>query len=228
MKRPAPVSGGAREQAQTAFTSILEDLVRIAPGAVGVAVVDPIGETVDYAGRVPPFDIKLAAAHFRLILEEATSRSVTVLGAPLQINVRTKARGYVIIPLLEGYALVVLLARGALRISSRALAVSERALCREAGWPTPPEVPPIWHSVEVEASAPAHRPLSLRTGSEWERVIVLGTVVGLGRDRGYRVRLSSGAELTLVREPFDHWFMDEPLGDRVAGGSATTGGSVTR
>jgi hypothetical protein len=74
--------------------------------------------------------------------------------------------------------------------------------------------------VEVEALGPTHRPTSLRAGSEWERVIVLGTVVGLGRDRGYRVRLSSGAELTLVREPLGHWFVDELIGRLVESGSA--------
>lgn len=226
MRRRALRSEDGRDQAQTAFTPILVDLLRVAPGAVGVAVVDPIGETVDYAGDLSAFEIKVAAAHFMLILEEAKARGVKALGLPLQINVRTKARGYLIRPLPEGYALVVLLARGALTISSRALAIAERGLCREAGLPAQPQEPPIWHSVEVEASAPAHRPVSLRAGSEWQRVVVLGTVVGLGRDRGYRVRVSSGAELTLVREPLGHWFMDEPLGCLVAGGS-TAGGSVS-
>jgi hypothetical protein len=212
MKQLRSRSVGPREQAQTAFTPILENLLRIAPGAVGVAVVDPIGETVDYAGRVPPFDIKVAAAHFRLILDVVQSRGIGVLGMPLQIHVRTNVRGYAIRPLLDGYALVVLLARGVFTISARAMAIAERGLCREAGWSAPALAFPVWHSVEVEASAPGHRPVSLRAGAAWEGVTVLGTVVGLGRDRGYRVRLSSGAELTLVREPLGHWFMDEPIG----------------
>jgi hypothetical protein len=228
MKRRPSISGGERDQARTAFTQILDDLLRVAPGAVGVAVVDPIGETVDYAGRLPAFDIKVAAAHFRLILDVARSRGATALGSPLHIAVRTKGRGYVIRPLLEGYALVVLLARGAFRTSSRALAIAERALCHEAGWPTPPQAPPVWHAVEVQASERVHRPLQLRTGSDWERVVVLGTVVGLGRDRGYRVRLSSGAELTLVREPLGHWFMDEPIGCPSDGGSSGNETAIRR
>ena len=201
---------GARDQAVGAFTVILEDFLRAAPGALGAAVVDSVGEAVDYAGRLPPFDIKVAAAHFRIILAEAASHGTGRLGSPLQLSIRCRTRGFVVRRLLEGYAIVVVLARGALAISSRALAKVERDVCEEAGWPAPAQTPPVWHSVEVETSARGRRPLRLRTGSEWQRVDVLGTVVGLRRERGYRVRLRSGAELTLVREPFGHWYTDEP------------------
>jgi hypothetical protein len=41
-------------------------------------------------------------------------------------------------------------------------------------------------------------------------VDVLGALVGLGpRERGFRVRLPSGHEMTLVRERLGQWFADE-------------------
>jgi len=225
MKRRPLHSESGRDQEKTAFGVILDNLLRIAPGAIGAAVVDPIGETVDYSGRLSPFDIKVAAAHLQIVLEVARSRGTAALGSPVQIDVRAHARGYMVRPLLEGYALVVLLARGVLWISPRALAFTERALCHEAGWSMPPQVPPVWHSVEVQTSERGHRPMSLRAGSEWERVTVLGTVVGLRRARGYRIRLGSGAELTLVREPLGNWFADEPVG-RADGSGVSRGGAA--
>jgi hypothetical protein len=46
-------------------------------------------------------------------------------------------------------------------------------------------------------------------GATWQRIEVLGRVMGLGRELGYRCRLRSGAELTLVREPAGTWYADE-------------------
>ena len=41
---------------------------------------------------------------------------------------------------------------------------------------------------------------------------MLGRLAPLGpRERGWRVRLENGAEVTLVREPGGHWYADEAL-----------------
>ena len=60
----------ARDQHESAFATILADLVRRVPGARGAALVDRDGETVDYSGRLDPFAMRLAAAHWRIVLDE--------------------------------------------------------------------------------------------------------------------------------------------------------------
>ena len=59
-----------RVQLVTPFTRILEQLVNACPGALGAAFVDAEGETVDYAGVIDSFTIKVAAAHLRILLHE--------------------------------------------------------------------------------------------------------------------------------------------------------------
>jgi hypothetical protein len=54
------------------------------------------------------------------------------------------------------------------------------------------------------------RPAALEIGDRARSVEVLGTVVGLAsRERGWRVRLDTGVEVTLVREPGGFWYADE-------------------
>ena len=48
--------------------------------AAAVDLVDPDGESVDYTGKAPPFDVKLAAAQFRVRLLLATSIWKVVIG----------------------------------------------------------------------------------------------------------------------------------------------------
>jgi hypothetical protein len=57
-----------RLQERSVFTQILDRLVRLSPGAVGAALADREGECVDYAGFVDPFEIKVAAAHWQIVL----------------------------------------------------------------------------------------------------------------------------------------------------------------
>ena len=57
--------------------------------------------------------------------------------------------------------------------------------------------------------ADRRRPRRVFLGGTWEDLEVMGAVVGLGRgERGYRVRTSSGEELTLVRERLGRWYAD--------------------
>jgi hypothetical protein len=205
MSRTRPV----RDEDRTGFTGILEDLVQRSPGLLGVAIVDNDGEAVDYAGRLATFQLKLAGAVWRIVLSEAEPLWAKRFGTVHRIAVRANGRGFVVRSLPEGYALVLVLGRYALDASARALARAERMLANEAGWPAPVEQHP-WHAVEVEtALRDRRRPQRIRAGADWQSVVVLGAMVGLHHERGYRVRTASGAELTLVREALGHWYCDE-------------------
>jgi hypothetical protein len=203
-----------RDQDRTPFAAILEQLVTGCTGALGAALVDAEGEAVDYAGVLDAFDVKVAAAHLRILLHEA-AQSPAFGERTREIIARAATRTLFIRALADGYALVLVLGRGAFAPSRRAVVGAERALAREAGWDAPPDRDAKWYPVEVETSPrDRRRPSRMRAGAEWQAIEVMGSLVGLrGRERGFRVRLRSGAEMTLVREPFGRWYADEPVGD---------------
>jgi hypothetical protein len=208
------------EQHPTPFAAILAELLQRLPGARAAALTDAEGETVDYAGEFPPFDLRLAAAHWCIVLHElARSRAFV---EPLSFVVRADRWSYLIWALPDGYALVVVLGRRAgMSRASRALVACERALCVEAGWRVRASLP-RWYPVVVHCDK-RKRPLRVRDRAARveshaaplehpHAVHVLGAVVDLApRERGYRVRLASGAELTLLREPGGAWYSDEIL-----------------
>lgn len=203
-----------RDQLFTPFGLILERLIRSSSGALGAVFVDAEGEAVDYAGTLDAFTVKIAAAHMRILLHEAAG-SPALGGETLrEITFRSAERSFFIRSMPEGYAFVLLLARRAFSVSRRALQVTERRLAREAALPLAFERhETIWYAIDVECEADDHRrPLKVRLGSRWEPLeTVLGTMAGLARgEHGYRVRLQSGAELTLIREPRSCWYTDEP------------------
>lgn len=177
------------------------------PGAFACALVDLGGETVDYAGVGDPFEVKVAAAHVRILLNDL--EELGALGVPRWIVIRGAKRSFVGRRLPDGYALVVLLRRRAgFTASERAFVACERALATEAGW-SPLASPPAWFPVRVEVD-PRGRPT--RLGSPAITVEVFGSVMGLPRrERGFRVRLTTGSEVTLVREPGHCWYADEDL-----------------
>jgi len=206
-----------REETPTEFTSILAQLLELEPTVVAAVLVDAEGEAVDYAGNMLPFYTKIAGAYLRLVLLDVTSRTSGGLGRTTQVTVRGVRRSFLVRPLADGYALVLVLKRHGFSISPRALAICERALAREADWPLPTNDGPSWHPVHVEtAFRDRRRPLRMLAGRSWQRIEVLGSLVGLGRDRGYRCRLRSGAELTLIREPAGTWYADELIDETIA------------
>ena len=83
----------ARDMDATAFARILHDLIARLPGAFACALVDLGGETVDYAGVVDPFDVKVAAAHMRIILNDLDEYGA--LGEPRWIVLRGERRSFV-------------------------------------------------------------------------------------------------------------------------------------
>jgi hypothetical protein len=214
---PPPASARARriapprDQSTSTFTEILERLLTATPGAEAVALVDFEGETVDYAGRLDTFDLKIAAAHWQIVLAETAE--TPAIGAIRQITLRARGRGYVARRVDESYAvLVVLHRRAAFAVSERALIEVQARLSIEAGW-TAPSPESCWYHVAVEPEPHDRtRPSRMRVDGRWHPVEVMGTVCGLApRERGFRIRLPSGAEMTLVRERLGGWFADERI-----------------
>ena len=207
-----------RDTDVTPFASILGDLLTRTPGAFAAALVDVLGETVDYTGHVDPFEVKVAAAHWHIVLNEI--KTLNWLGSPRIFIVRGATKSFIVHAMADNYAIVLLLNRRAgFGASKRALAICERALAAEAGWVAP--TTPTWLPVEVHCDR-AKRPsrVTMKGSTVSVGLEVLGSVMGLsGREQGFRVRLDSGAELTLVRETGGFWYTDEPFSAGRARGS---------
>jgi hypothetical protein len=185
----SPLALHPRDTDATAFTGILADLISHIPGAHSAALVDPDGESVDYTGKAPPFDVKLAAAQFRVTFDEL--RSIAFWRETKTLVVRGATKSFLMRDLPDGYALVVILGkRAGFSSSARALSVCAQAL-------------------EAEAGLSGGRPQSAALPYRLE---VLGSVVGLANhDRAFRVRLETGAEVMIVRERGGGWYSEEPI-----------------
>jgi predicted regulator of Ras-like GTPase activity (Roadblock/LC7/MglB family) len=195
-----------RDQAESAFAAILTDLVERIPGARAAALVDFDGETVDYASCDDPFEVRLAAAHLRIVLRELQQ----AYGDSCALSVRAANRSFLVRALPQGYALTLVLTCGAATASlGRAVPVCVKRLAAEAGWDGPMAL--LWHPVDVRTDERG-RPVAMTTAKTAATVEILGSVAGgLARfERGWRVRLGGG-EATIVREPSGHWYVDEPL-----------------
>jgi hypothetical protein len=197
----------------TQFSVILADLIGRIPGAYAAALVDVYGETVDYAGTIEPFDVKIAAAHMRIVLSQVDSFGK--LGEVRSLVIRAATTSFVVRKLPIGYAVALLLRkRAGFTASERAFAVCERLLAVEAGWPCFGSKP-RWYPVDVAVDR-RDRPTNIgptgirRLGQRMQRVEVIGSVVGLRpHEKGFRVRTEVGEELTLVREARRCWYADE-------------------
>ena len=199
-----------RDQEPTGFTLILQNILDALPGAAGAALVDEWGECVDYAGVLGPFEIRVAAAHLEIELRKVNEGLQDRLGQVLSLTVCAHKRTYIAHAVLEGYILILVFTGGApLRVSSRAIAQAEYDIRLEGGWAPPPDME-RWVHLEVDARPHDRwRPRRVMLANEWQRVDVIGTVVGLAEgERGFRVQTERGAEMTLVRERLGHWYAD--------------------
>jgi hypothetical protein len=199
----------ARDTDSTAFTAILSDLIARIPGAHSAGLVDGLGESVDYTGRAAPFDVKVAAAHYRIIIDELRAR------APFRqirtLVVRGSRGSFIVRVLPDDYAVVVMLGKRAGFGGARALDVCERALIAEAGLTPHPVAPWAVVTVEYDARRRPSRILSAASRKSLE-VDVLGALVGLPYgESGFRVRLETGAEILLIRELGGVWYAEEPI-----------------
>ena len=196
-----------RDQAESPFTNILREL-RLSSGSQGIALVDFEGETVDYVGWVDPYELKVMAAHFQLVLGELRENRVTSLR---QITIRTAKRGFIVRKLPSDYALVMVLHRhAAFASSSRAIDVADASVSAEAGWSVE-GAEPRWLRIDVESdSRDKRRPKRVHVDDDWHQIEIVGTMVGLpSKERGYWVRLPSGREFSLVRDRSGFWFLGQ-------------------
>ena len=196
-----------RDANESAFAAILEQLLRGLPGAYAAAFVDEEGECVEYAGAVDPFHIKVAAAHFRVLLEQLAG--TRALGAPRWFIVRGSRESSLAIRAAEQYALVVLFSRGGgFAKTPRALAAALRQFAEEGAMPHEGE---RWYPARFMIDTRG-RPAAWLGDLETERLEIVGTIMGLARgERGYRLRLGGGAEVTAIREVSRVWYTDHPF-----------------
>jgi len=200
----------ARDQDTTGFTRILQNLVEALPGLAGVALVDELGECVDYAGVLEPFEIRLTSAHLQIELRHATERLSGALGGLRELAVYARKRTFFAVHLVDGYDLILVFTAGSpWPLSSRAIAQAEYDIRVEGGWDPTADLERWIHLVVDARPHDRWRPHRVRLAGEWHEVEVMGTVVGLAEgERGFRVRTRTGAEMTLVRERFGHWYAD--------------------
>jgi hypothetical protein len=202
-----------RDQSESSFAAILAGLVARVVGARAAALVDPLGETVDYSGEGPPDEIRIAAAHWGIVLYEL--RAQKSFATVSSFVIMAEHASFLVQALPDGYALVVRLAAELeLFRFERALAVASLAMAREAGWAF--ERTPTWRSIEVVVDA-RERPIAVKIGDALQPIELLGRYAepaegpGDQAERAWRVRVAFGAETMLVREPSGFWYADEPL-----------------
>lgn len=207
---------GPRDQALSGFNKALQNLCDSA-NALSVALVDSVGETVNYAGVVAPFETRVAAAEWGLIVETLKSLPSSTWAEIAELSFRGRRRSFVTVTLGQGYALVLELTARRMHVSQRAVAEGVRAISEEAGL----ELPGIWTTVrerwtrvKIDSDRRFRRPRAIWREDRWYSLEILGRVA---RDQlrhcesGYRVRIEDGAEITLVREPLNQWYADDTM-----------------
>jgi hypothetical protein len=206
--------GALRDQSDSPFSAILARLCDDS-GALAAALVDAEGETVDYAGLLTPYEIKVAAAEWRLVLAVVHAARVPGFRHVGELTVRGAGRTFFIAALPDGYAVAMCLPRRSFNLSRRALAQARRELAREAGLELPEgRSEATWARVRVRTPPDPRlqrRPDAIWLNEAWSPLTILGRYQArdLSRsERGYLARLASGAEVFLVREPLGVWFVD--------------------
>ena len=206
---------GQRDQHASAFSASLLRLCD-AVGAVGAVIVDAEGETVDYAGSIEPFEIKITAAEWAVVLARLKSCRPALLGATSVFRVRAKRKSFIVRLLAGDYALILQLVAHSFSVSVRGLNEAVREVSLEAGWERPPATheKEQWVSIDVRCERRnSRRPNAIWVRGAWLPVEILGrwALDAGSRELGYRARLASGAELTLVRERLGRWYAEAPL-----------------
>jgi len=208
----------ARDQALSPFAAILGVLTDACPFVRAACVFDSEGETVDYAGKGDPDDLRIAAATWQLALV-----ALQRVEGLRRILVRTPRVGVVLVTLPDGYGLLVITRPIAVTaLSPRLLSavvgeVLDEACLRFHDDTLSDVRPKAWSRVEVACNddgrpVQARSIATTRAPGAWYPLEVLGTIVGMPRrERGYRVRLAGSAEKTIVCERGRMWFVDGAL-----------------
>jgi hypothetical protein len=212
---PQSTRGG---QSRSPFTTILEQFCQSVVGGMAAGLADEEGECVDLAAppvsvsadgaqNVGGYVVKLAAAHWQLVMREAVEKHT--LGGIRQLWVNGESFGCVVVGLFEGYVLVLLCTPAALpAVSQRAIRQCEVELSLEAGWPVPRPELAMWKRVGVMVDGKG-LPQALRYAQQWHPGLqvteILATVTGF--ERGYRVCHDGETELDLVRDAAGFWYV---------------------
>jgi hypothetical protein len=201
-----------RDQAVSEFSGALMRLCD-ATAALGAALVDAEGETVDYAGSLEPFEIRVVAAEWRLVLQCA-NEDARATGPVSSLFFRGTVKSYAIYAIADGYALVLQIANRSLIPSMRAVAEAACSLAVEAGLNLDHSEYRLerWHRVDVRLDVQRRRPTDFWHAGEWIPLEILGRYVeteSSARCVGYRAQLRDGTELTLVRESLGIWYADD-------------------
>lgn len=202
-----------RDQEISSFGPILARLCDAAD-LEGAVLVDGEGEAVDYAGLLPPFDLKVMAAEWRNVFHQLSASQLPGASHALELTVRASGKSFAVFTLTDGYAMVVQLPKHSFVVSRRAVGEALRSASDEAGLPHPAGWDlDQWEAVEVrETKDRLRRPVALWLRGAWSNVELLGSYHqdrgATVRERGYRVRLADGSEFTLVRERLGRWFAD--------------------
>ena len=209
----------ARDQAESTFNIILEELLALVPYARAAALVDFEGETVDYAGDLDPYELRVAAATLQLVF--ADIRPLAQLGSAHQLNACMGRAGYLLRILDPSYSLLVVLRKlGTFVVSQRLLLEIEARILEEAGLPIVRKPSSFRVDVDTAGSGAKARPARVRPPFDpfaeaeppWVPLEVLGSHVGTAPgEKAYRVRLATGAELNLLRDATKLWFSEEPI-----------------
>ena len=206
----------SRDQAASAFGAILLRLCD-SLGAEGVALVDRMGETVDYAGHIDPYEIRVTAAECQLLVRIVQLSELDVISATDELIVRALRRSFAAVTLDEGYVIVVLMARRAFTLSALAVSEAVREISIEARLEIPDRYLRFgcWARVEVNCVPGDPRtPQAIWLGGSWRKIEVMGRHIDRDLGRGavaFRVRLPSGAEINLARELLDRWYAEDAL-----------------
>jgi hypothetical protein len=208
--------GAVRDQSDSAFSAILTRLCDDC-GALAAALVDAEGETVDYAGLLTPYEIKVVAAEWRIVLAVVQQSRLPGFHNVTSLTVRARRCTYFMEALTDGYAIALRLPQHAFNVSRRALSQASRELGREAGLTLATGRAKVqWARVRVRTPSSSRllrRPDAIWLGEEWSPITILGRYQARDLSRselGYLARLASGAEVFLVREPLGVWFIDNP------------------
>jgi hypothetical protein len=211
MSRRRP--GAARDQGDSPFSVILKRLCDDG-GVLAAALVDAEGETVDSAGVLEPYDIKVMAAEWRIVLAVVEEQPGQLFRSISSLSVRARGRSYLIEAMPDGYAIALRLPRHSFNVSRRALSQAARELGSEAGIELPEARSQVhWARVHVRTQDKQDklRPDAIWLGDRWSPITILGRYQArdlLRSERGYLARLVTGAEVFLVREPLGIWFID--------------------
>lgn len=208
--------GAVRDQSDSPFSAILARLCDDC-GALAAALVDGEGETVDYAGLLEPYEIKVSAAEWRIVLGVVQAARVPGFRNVSGLTVRARRCSYFIQAMPDGYAIALRLPRHSFTVSRRALNQATRELAHEAGIALSDGRAEVrWARVHVRTPAGSRlsrRPDAIWLGGEWSPITILGRYQARDlshSELGYLARLVSGAEVFLVREPLGVWFIDNP------------------